>query len=175
MQHDSTGAKLKAALNEHRAGLDPVALLHAIREAQPALVAAASPELGETPQGESLEQFLAKLPSLWRQGEAGPTHAARVSSSRHWRARRDPFEEAWLDVLLWLQAEPDATGKALMARLQLKHPDRFSESQLRTMQRTVKEWRGIMAKELVYGSDGSFFPESFGIPDPVLVGAAPRR
>ena len=154
---------IDTALSEHRAGLDPVALVHTIREAQSALVAVTSPELGETPQGESLEQFLAKLPSLWRQGEARPTHAAKVRGSRHWRTRRDPFEEVWLDVLLWLQADPDATRKALMARLQSEHPDRFSESQLRTMQRRVKEWRGIMAKDLVYGSDGAFFPESSGI------------
>ena len=43
------------------------------------------------------------------------------------------------------------------------------------MQRRVKEWRSIMAKELVYGSDRSFLPESFGIPAPVLVGVDPRR
>ena len=49
-----------------------------------------------------------------------------------------------------LDTEPDATGKSLMERLQLEHPDRFSEGQLRTMQRRLKEWRGIMAKELVY-------------------------
>ena len=103
MQHDLTGAKLKAALSEHRAGLDPVALLHNIREA---LVTVTLPELGEAPQGESLEQFLAKLPSLWRQGEARPTHAARVRGSRHWRTRRDPFEEVWLDILLWLRGQP---------------------------------------------------------------------
>ena len=33
-----------------------------------------------------------------------------------------------------------------MARLQSECPDRFTEAQLRTMQRRVKEWRGIMAK-----------------------------
>ena len=36
-----------------------------------------------------------------------------------------------------------------MARLQSEHSDRFTEAQLRTMQRRVKEWRGIMAKKLV--------------------------
>ena len=41
-----------------------------------------------------------------------------------------------------------------MARLQSEHPDRFTEAQLRTMQRRVKEWRGIMAKKLVHaGTD----------------------
>ena len=174
IQHDSPVGKLKAALSEYRAALDPVALLHTIREAQSTLAAVTSPELGGTPQGESLEQFLAKLPSLWRKGEARPTHATKVRGSRHWRTRKDPFEEVWLDVLLWLQAEPDATGKALMARLQSEHPDRFSESQLRTMQRRVKEWRGILAKQLVYGSDGSVIPEWSGMPEPALVGVDPR-
>ena len=82
------------------------------------------------PQGDTLERFLAKLPSLWRQGETRPTHAARVRGPRHWRTRQDPFDGVWSDVLVWLQAEPDATGKALMARLQSKHPDRFTEAQL---------------------------------------------
>ena len=116
IQHDATGADLKAVLEEYRAGLDPVFLLHTIREAQSALVATTSPEVRETPQGDSLDRFLAKLPSLWRQGEARPTHAARVRSPRHWRTRKDPFEGVWGDVLLGMQAEPDATGKALMAR-----------------------------------------------------------
>ena len=127
---------MKDALKEYRAGLDPVLLLHTIREAQSALVAATAPEVRERPSGESLSRFLAKLPSLWRHGEARPTHAARVSSPRRWRTRKDPFEGVWGDVLVWLQAEPDATGRALMARLQSEHPDRFTEAQLRTMQRS---------------------------------------
>ena len=101
-------------------------LLHTIREAQSALVAATSPEVRETPSGESLSKFLAKLPRLWRQGEARPTHAARVRGPRHWRTRKDPFKGVWGNVLVWLQAEPDATGKALMARLQAEYPSRFT-------------------------------------------------
>ena len=38
MQHDTVSARLMAKLSEFRAGLDPVALLHTIREAQSALV-----------------------------------------------------------------------------------------------------------------------------------------
>ena len=56
-----------------------------------------------------------------------PTHVVKVRAPRHWRTRKDPFEGVWADVLAWLQAEPDATGKSLMERLQLEHPDRFSE------------------------------------------------
>ena len=77
-------------------------------------------------------------------------------------------------MLVWLQTEPDATSKALMARLQAEHPDRFSEAQLRTMQRRVKEWRGIMAKELVYTGTAETFAEPDLLPELALVGADPR-
>ena len=72
MQHDTVNEETKEALRQRRAMLDPVALLHTVREAQSALMAVSSPQLRETPQGESLERFLARLPSLWRQGEARP-------------------------------------------------------------------------------------------------------
>ena len=164
IQHDATRDEVKDALKEYRARLDPVLLLHTIREAQSALVAATAPEVRETPTGESLEYFLAKLPRLWRQGEVRPTHAAKVRGPRHWRTREDPFEGVWGDVLVWLQAEPDATGKALMARLQSECPDRFTGAQLRTIQRLVKEWRGIMAKKLVYAGAKETFVEPNGPP-----------
>ena len=174
IQHDATSDEVKDALKEYRAKLDPVLLLHTIREAQSALVAAASPEVRETPSGESLEYFLAKLPRLWRQGEVRPTHAAKVRGPRHWRTRKDPFEGVWGDVLGWLQAEPDATGKALMARLQSECPDRFTRAQLRTMQRRVKEWRGIMAKKLVYAGTDEASAAPSGLPEMTLVGVDPR-
>ena len=174
IQHDTTSGGMKDALNEHRARLDPVLLLHTIRAAQSALVAATAPEVRETPSGESLSRFLAKLPRLWRQGEVRPTRAARVSSPRHWRTREDPFEGVWGDVLVWLQAEPDATGKALMARLQSEHPDRFTEAQLRTMQRRVKEWRGSMAKKLVYATAGEPMAEPVAMPELALAEVDPK-
>jgi hypothetical protein len=75
---------------------------------------------------------------------------------RHWRTRRDPFEAVWFDILAWLERDPDATAKEMFARLQGQHPDAFSNGQLRTLQRRVKEWRQMMAKKLVYACvDGS--------------------
>ena len=50
IQHDATRDEMKDALKEYRARLDPVLLLHTIREAQSALVAATAPEVRETPQ-----------------------------------------------------------------------------------------------------------------------------
>ena len=73
---------------------------------------------------------------------------------RHWRARRDPFEGVWSYVLLWLEKGPDTNAKDLLARLSRAHPNRFGDAQLRTLQRRVKDWRGIMARKLVYAAPG---------------------
>ena len=113
MQHDTVNEETKEALRQRRAMLDPVALLHTIREAQSALMAVSSPQLRETPQGESLERFLARLPSLWRQGDARPTHAARVRGPRQWRTRKDPFEGVWCDILAWFAGKPGRHGRCV--------------------------------------------------------------
>ena len=56
----------------------------------------------------------------------------------------------WCDVLIWLQEDPDASAVALLGRLQSTYPDRFNRAHLRTLQRRVQQWRGIMASKLVY-------------------------
>ena len=152
LDHGSVSVEIKDRLRENRARLDPVALLHTIRQAQSALVAVTSPEGQAAPSHEGLEHFLSKLPDLWRLDEVRPTHAQRDARPRTWRTRKDPFEGAWSDVLLWLQQEPDTTAKALLERLRFLYPSRFTDSQLRTLQRRVRQWRGVMAKELIYAS-----------------------
>ena len=58
-------------------------------------------------------------------------------------------------MLGWLQQQPDATAAELMDRLILRYPERYSRRQLRTLQRRVTQWRGVMAKQLVYASSKS--------------------
>ena len=55
-------------------------------------------------------------------------------------------------MLLWLQKDPDTNAKELLARLRAAHLGRFSNAQLRILQRRVKDWLGIMAKRLVYAA-----------------------
>ena len=55
-------------------------------------------------------------------------------------------------MLIWLQSEPETTAKTLLERLEQKYPSQFLEGQLRTLQRRVREWRRVMARELVFGS-----------------------
>ena len=138
-------------LRRQRSQLDPVALLHRIREAQSALIAIARSETRPGMERVSLEQFLSQLPDLWRRGEVRPTHLPRPRRRRNWRTRKDPFEDVWPQVLLWLQEEPDATAKDLFERLRTLHSDRFGDGQLCTLQRRVRQWRHVMAKQLVYG------------------------
>ena len=61
-----------------------------------------------------------------------------------------------MEILGWLQDDPDVIAKELFSRLQEKYPGNFANGQLRTLQRRVKEWRQMMAKKLIYASlDGT--------------------
>ncbi len=60
---------------------------------------------------------------------------------RDWRTRKDPFAEIWEQVLPFLELNPGLEAKTLFDYLQREHPGRFSDGQLRTFQRRVKNWR----------------------------------
>lgn len=151
LSHPEVDDQIKEVLRCQRDKLDPVELLHRIREGQAALAAlVSSDESSQGPGRKTLDQFLTQLPQLWRAGEARPTHRLHLVKSRYWRTRKDPFEKVWLEILAWLQDDPDVTAKELFDRLQEKYPESFSNGQLRTLQRRIKEWRQMMAKKLVY-------------------------
>jgi hypothetical protein len=118
LAHAAVAETVKARLRTEGNRLDPLELLHPIREAPAALAALGAGELGSGPGQQNLEQFLAKLPELWRQGEARPTHRQGATRPRIWRTRKDPFEGVWSEILLWLQEEPEATAKSFFERLQ---------------------------------------------------------
>ena len=127
----------------------------------------ASGDLTHGPERESLEEFLSKLPGLWRAGEARPTHRKAPATPHTWRTRKDPFEEVWPEILLWLQADPDATAKTLMDRLQRAYPGRYPGGQLRTLRRRVREWRHVMARPLVHAC----VSPNRAVAEPIIVAA----
>jgi len=142
---------IKKRLKMKQQELDPINILHKIRDQQAALSALASPNDPQDIHGKtSLEDFLSKLPQLWKSGNPNPIHKKRNDRKRNWRTRQDPFKEVWPTVLIWLQEEPDSTAKELFKRLHKNNPKQFYDGQLRTLQRRIKEWRKIMAKKLVY-------------------------
>lgn len=158
LTHSSVNRDIREKIQSQRASLDPIDLLYRIRNTQAALAALVSGETDIGHQQDEIKDFLAQLPRLWQQGEIRPTHTCQSTKSRHWRTRKDPFEAVWFEILPWLQNEPEATAKQLYQRLQIQHPGVFN-GQLRTLQRRVKDWRAVMAKQLVFGAlrddDGS--------------------
>jgi hypothetical protein len=151
LAHATVDEATKNKLRAQRERLDPVELLHRIRQAQSALAALSTGQPSDGPNQESLARFLAGLPQLWEKGEVRPTHRKEPPSVRHWRTREDPFKNVWPDILGWLQKDPDSTAKALLERLSEKYPGQFSSKFLRTLQRRIGEWRQTMARKLVLG------------------------
>jgi hypothetical protein len=178
LESDQVSETVKEDLRKQCRALDPVRLLHGIRELQATLCALAKPpgsEHGQVPASQSLEVFLATLPRLWRQGEPRPTHRTRPSSPRTYRTRTDPFKDVWPEVLGWLQNEPETTAKELFQRLEQHRPGDFRSGQLRTLQRRVREWRLAIAMELVYAGAGEVGTELEGaLPAVILSGNIPK-
>ena len=106
-------------------------MLHSIRETQSALAAIVSPEVRATPTGESLDQFLTRLPNRWRQDEETASRPKKVREPRTWRTRPVPFEGVWCEVLGWLtvrvpfvvshQSVLTSLNKMLQARSSSQH------------------------------------------------------
>lgn len=63
-------------------------------------------------------------------------------ADRNWRTRSDPFEDVWEEVRELIEANPGLEAKTIFEMLQRKYPARFSDGQVRTLQRRMKHWRG---------------------------------
>ncbi len=146
--------QVKARLRDIILQLDPLQLLEEIRAMQHQIVRLANggQPYTPTPTKDDLSRFLANLSTVWREGEVRPTHASVTRPPRHWRTRPDPFESEWPLVRQWLEADPDQTAVELFERLQRETPRQFHNGQLRTLQRRLKQWRGAMARRLVFGA-----------------------
>ena len=122
--------------------------MHTIREAQSAQVAVSSRGQEGTLQPESLDRFPARLSGLWQEEGARPTRAGCVRKSRHWRTRKDPFEGEWCDVLGWPEDDLDTTAKVLLEPLSSLHPRLSGDANLRSLQHSVSDRMGVMARRL---------------------------
>jgi hypothetical protein len=66
---------------------------------------------------------------------------------RSWRTRPDPFTEVWDEIRGQVATNPGLEAKTLFEALQRKHPGRFSDGQIRTLQRRLKRWRATDGPE----------------------------
>jgi hypothetical protein len=169
---ESISDAMKDRLRAVLATLDPLRLLDEIRTVQHHLAGLAAGEVVHVlPRRDAdLDLFLKSLATAWREGDARPTHREGPKPTRHWRTREDPLKELWPRVVTWLAAEPDRTAKELLERLRSENAA-ITVGQLRTLQRRIKEWRGIMARRLLFASE-----ESLGGPGcEAISGNAPRE
>ncbi len=156
---------IKEQLRVQFLSLDPIRLLGKIRHAQSRLVALEgnaggadihSEQTTPTPSKAEIvrEQraFVAGLRTAWQEGEVRPTHQKRPRAPRYWRTRHDPFEASWPLLKMQLENSPGTTAKELFQQLQEEQPDIFSDGQLRTLQRRVKDWRREIVKRLLFGA-----------------------
>lgn len=74
-------------------------------------------------------------------------------NERQWRTREDPFSEVWEQVRQQMEESPGLEAKTLFEWLQREHPGRFSDGQIRTLQRRIKFWRATEgpAQEVYFG------------------------
>jgi hypothetical protein len=99
-----------------------------------------------------LGRFTAGLKIVWGEGERRPT------DRRPYRRRKPiPQRPSMLDDLReqisgWLSEQPGLPGIAVLERLKVLHPDRFTDKHERTVQRAVKRWRAEQARQVIFES-----------------------
>ncbi|MBC8164920.1 MAG: IS21 family transposase [Bryobacteraceae bacterium] len=76
-----------------------------------------------------------------------PRLPSERKEDRSWRTRSDPFTEVWDEVREQITANPGLEAKTLFEALQRKHPGRFADGQIRTLQRRLKRWRATDGPE----------------------------
>jgi hypothetical protein len=78
---------------------------------------------------------------------------SEVKKERQWRTREDPFGEVWDVIQGQIQESPGLEAKTLLEWLQREYPGRFSDGQIRTLQRRIKLWRVTEgpAQEVYFG------------------------
>jgi hypothetical protein len=94
-------------------------------------------------EGETLERAALKSAmsenTARRYREGGPTKGARVP--RSYRTRPNPFEAVWPEVEKMLEAAPGLESKTIFGLLLERPENTFTDGQLRTLQRKIRQWR----------------------------------
>ncbi len=66
---------------------------------------------------------------------------SEMQQKHTWRTRPDPFAAVWDEIEQHLRVEPGLQAKTLFEYLQEREPGRFTDGQVRTLQRRMKNWR----------------------------------
>lgn len=89
-------------------------------------IAAAKSGMSERTARKYLKMF--KLPSELKQ-------------ERHWKTRKSFLDEVWLEVEELLHSKPTLYATTVLTHLKEKYPEKIKDSNLRTLQHRIKQWR----------------------------------
>jgi len=66
---------------------------------------------------------------------------SQCKKEHNWRTREDPFEQEWDEIREKLEVNPGLEAKTIFDALQREKPGKYTDGQLRTLQRRIKIWR----------------------------------
>ena len=96
---------------------------------------------GKTQQGAAASAAMSERSARKWQGGALPSE--RKKARRRWRSRPDPFADVWeSEVVPLLRSDPEGelSATTILEWLDERHPGRFGNSQLRTLQRRIRDY-----------------------------------
>jgi hypothetical protein len=68
---------------------------------------------------------------------------SQLKKQRTYCTREDPFADIWPEVSPHLELNPGLEAKTLFTHFQRQYPGKYSDGQLRSFQRKVKNWRAL--------------------------------
>ena len=81
-----------------------------------------------------------------RKWQGGELPSEKKKARQRWRNRPDPFEGVWqgeVEPLLLSDPEGELRATTILEWLEERHPGRYSRSQLRTLQRRLRDYRAV--------------------------------
>src|ERR1700687_5658525 len=83
-----------------------------------------------------------------RRMDDSPVLPSQRDRTRRYRTRQDPFAEVWrAELVPMLTAMPSLRATTLLEELQRRHPTRYPDRLLRSLQRRVAHWRATEGPE----------------------------
>lgn len=97
----------------------------------------------ELQKGKSLTSAAAKAGMDVKTARKYRRQGKLPSQRPSWNRRPGPhlFSEFWPDIEGWLERDPGLQAKTIFEELCRRHPGRFEDGQLRTLQRQIRRWR----------------------------------
>lgn len=140
-----------ARVRNLRSRADPVLALAAMRAAQAELGTRVD-QRGSAPAPPAstiIVDLVGSVVAAKRNGERREIHRRPYRRVKPIPKRPSMLDPHRADIEAWLAAQPAMTAVEVLSRLKQRHPDRFSDNHLRTIQRMVKLWRALEAAKII--------------------------